>query len=200
MNNRINATVKEKQSETIQSTQLFYREIKLQSTDFDCIVIKNDYTHIINIFQLVDEKWKCILGEYKLMNEPDCDAESESYTVIYKKQFTYFDKNSQLLRIYMQQEFSPKIWKQFDIQSIKFYNNSINNQQQEMDDNKTDSNSISTNNPSQSKIFLNKLTNSFEITLECDKKIIIPTDKDILSHKYIDLMKGTSDINMIFLK
>jgi hypothetical protein len=193
MNNRINATIKEKQLETIQSTQLFYREIKLQSTDFDCIVIKNDYTQIINIFQLVDEKWKCILGEYKLMNEPDCDAESESYTVIYKKQFTFFEKNSQMLRIYMQQEFSPKIWKQFDLQSIKFYNNSNNNQQQDLEDNKTNSNS-------QSKIFLNKLTNSFEITLEGDKKIIVPTDKDILAHKYLELMKGTSDINMIFLK
>ncbi len=87
---------------------------------FDFIIIKNFYTHTVNIVQFAEEKWKCCL-ELKLMTDPDCDEEAEKYVVIHRKQLEengYLQDKAEVLRFYLVQD--STLWNSFSIKEIKF--------------------------------------------------------------------------------
>jgi hypothetical protein len=144
--------------------------------EFDYILFKNFYASNISIVQFVNSKWKCILSDYKLMNDPDCDEDAERYFIINKKQLSEpFNKDSTVLRIYLNQD-SNTIWKEFTIRNLKFVKEVINSTILE---NNTDTNNNDTNN----ELIKYYLTNSrYEIN-----KLVILNDKEEMNQKYIEM-------------
>ncbi len=176
-------TISDKKTEFLDDTKpLYYIEVvphkKSKFNDFDYIVLKNFYTHTINIVQFFNEKWKCILGDYKLMNDPECEEEAEKYFVIYKKQLEDhgLSEDAKLVRIYLTQESS--IWKDFNLEDIKFVSEKKLN---DMND-----------------LFKYNMNNSrFEIG-----KYIILNDKEEINQKFIEIMKlnNSSELNLNIFK
>ena len=103
-------------------SQIYYYEISKPDIDttlsFDYILIKNFYTASIDMLQFYNNSWKTILNEYKLMTEPDCDEEGESYFLINKTKLENFKEESTLFRIYLAQE--CKEWETYYLKEIKF--------------------------------------------------------------------------------
>jgi hypothetical protein len=184
INGIINFTISNKKTEFLdESKPLYYIEIvpdkinKFQ--DFDYIVLKNFYTHTINIVQHSNGKWKCILGDFKLMIDPDCDEDSEKNYVIHRKQLEEngLSEDAKLLRIYLTQESS--YWKEFDLQEIKFIN-----EKKLIEDNES--------------LYKYNMNNSrFEIQSQ-----IILNDKEEINQKFIEIMKlnNTYDLKSNILK
>jgi hypothetical protein len=183
-NGIINFTISNKKTEFLdESKPLYYIEIvpdkKNRFQDFDYIIIKNFYTHTINIVQHSNNKWKCILGDYKLMTDSDCDEESEKFFVIHRKQLedNGLSEDAKLMRIYLTQE-SP-YWKEFDLQEIKFIN-----EKKLSEDNETS--------------FKYNMNNSrFEIG-----NFTILNDKEEINQKFIEIMKlnNSSDLKLNIFK
>lgn len=176
----MNYKVSDKKIEYIDGKTYFYIDILFNdSTMFDYIMFKNFYTHVINIFQYIDNKWKSILNEYKLMTDPDCDEEGEKYSIINKKQFiNIFD--SLQMRIYLTQDCST--WKTFTLNEINFI--------KETDENNVDC-----------KYLLNKNSNQYEFNISTDNKVTLITDKEEMNQKYIEIMKNSqSDLSFTILK
>lgn len=164
---------------------LHYIEVTPQNSqefDFEIILFKNFYTHMINIVQFSNEKWKCILGDYKLMSDADCDEEAEKYFVINLKQLTEngFKKESELIRIYLTQD--SCYWKNFNLNELKFLKETTSD-----DPEITSSNNIKFN-PNNSR---------FEFT-KYYPNLVILNDKEEINQKYIEIMKVNNISNLNF--
>lgn len=184
INGIINFTISNKKTEFLdESKPLYYIEIipdkKNKFQDFDYIIIKNFYTHTINIVQHSNGKWKCILGDYKLMTDPDSDEESEKNYVINRKllEENGLSEDAKLLRIYLTQE-SP-FWKEFDLQEIKFLN-----EKKLIEDNDT-------------SLKYNMNNSRFEM-----ETFTILNDKEEINQKFIEIMKlnNTHDLKSNIFK
>ena len=181
---------------------LFYIEVESSKDEkfknFDYILIKNYYTHTINIVQFFNEKWKCVLGEFNLMPDPDCEEESESYVVINKKQLLEngFSELAKCIRIYLSQE--SQCWNFFTLREIFFIKESLNVNTY------TNSNNLYSYNEGGAKIDPVKFcmsNNRFEFNYNSDADVNILNDKDEINSKFSEIMnKGSSYVNFSIFK
>jgi hypothetical protein len=110
-------------SELLDDTQVHFIEVTPKDKffqDFDFIVIKNFYSHTVNIVQFANDKWKCVLAEFKLMNDPDCDEEAEKYFMIRSKLMkdNGYSSQAEILRFYLTQD--SELWNSFSLKEIRF--------------------------------------------------------------------------------
>ena len=143
---------------------------------FDYIIFKNFYTQILNIFIFHNEKWKSILSDLILMKDPEADEDAEKYFIINKKQLSLELKSNKpikLLRFYLSQESSS--WNTFHISDICFVKDF------QIFDIKEDC-----------KIKKDG-GQRLEFMSTDGSKINLDIDKENIDHKYIELMKNSSD-------
>ncbi len=141
---------------------------------FDFIVIKNFYTHTVNIVQYAQDKWKCVLAEFKLMSDPDCDEEAEKYSVIYRKQLEEngFSNQAEILRFYLTQE--SEHWNSFTLKEIKFVKDSEEKE----------------------GLKFNHTTSRFEFA-----NVTLFNDREEINQNYIEIMQtNSSDVKLTLLK
>jgi hypothetical protein len=177
MKSAINISEKRTQHE-IDDKPLYYIEITSDSNlDFEYILIKNYYVHMISIVIYVNNKWNSILNDFKLMTDAESDEEGEKYCIIGKQQMLYDDKilgvkEINLMRIYLSQ--NSTTWKNFyltEVQLVKEEN----------------TNSIYINNKSR---------------FEFNPKTIILYNREEINQKYIEIMNVTNinEVNLKILK
>lgn len=99
--------------------------IEVSSDDpisFTYILIKNFYVASISIMVFYEEKWHCILENFRLMVDPDSEEDSERYFIIHRKntkleEKQLDDKEYKIMRFYLIQ--NSLMWKDFDLHLIK---------------------------------------------------------------------------------
>lgn len=156
---------------------LYYIEVT-PPENFEYILIKNYYTSTINIVQMVNEKWKCILSDYRLMTNSDTDEEGEKNFLFNKSQLLGYTEKL-VLRIYLEQESTN--WKNFSLENIKFIPFTSNEQ-----DAKT--------------VPLFNLNNSsFEFIIN-GKTHSILHDKEEINQKYIEINNAKDNITFSIFK
>jgi len=179
-------------NDDLDTKPLFYIEVIPNADfDFDYILFKNYYTYFINIIQFANEKWKCVLNDYKLMPNTDCDEDSEKYFVIYAKQLVEngFSNDAKFLRIYLSQDCN--IWKSFYISQVMFIKT------KESNDNYNKY--ISNNSRFEFELDKNNFFNKNNLNTQ---QITILNDKEEINQKYIEIMKvnNINDLNFTIFK
>jgi hypothetical protein len=159
------------------SKPLFNIEVIAEDSfpDFDYILIKNYYTYTINIVQFYNDKWKCILNDYKLMSDPDFDEDGEKYSLIHRKTLddNGFIPETKVIRFYLTQD--STFWRDFTLEEIKF----IKDANIQLD---------------------NIKYNSSNMRFEIGKNIIL-NDKEEINQKYIEIIKvDNCDISLSLFK
>jgi hypothetical protein len=164
-------------SDLLDDTQVHFIEVRPKDKffqDFDFIVIKNFYSHTVNIVQFANDKWKCVLAEFKLMSDPDCDDEAEKYSLIRSKLMKEngYSSEAEILRFYLTQE--SELWNSFSLKEIRFVKES---EEKEI-------------------IKYNQNKSRFEFP-----SLVILNDREDINQKNIELMKtGMGDSHLSLFK
>lgn len=113
----------------------YYYELKLLDSlqDLEFLIFKNYYTAYISIMIKIDSGWKFVLNDFKIMEYPDSEEDSEKIVVIHISKLNINNNNNnnmidlskvEKLRIYLMQP-NTHIFMKFNISNIKIYNKLI---------------------------------------------------------------------------
>ena len=159
---------------------IFYYEISSEENlSFDYLIIKNYYVASISISISLEDKWKSVLDNFTLMQNPGMDEDSERYFIFSKKEMK-IDNNLHFskMRIYIYQ--NQSYWKEYKLNMVKIA--SEKDLSKEIKDDKIHFELT----PKQQFVFF-------------DKKINLLNGKDEINQKYIEISngKGVSEFNYI---
>ena len=159
---------------------IFYYEISSEEDlSFDYLIIKNYYVASISISISLEDKWKSVLDNITLMQNPGMDEDSERYFIFSKKEMKIENNiNFKKMRVYIYQNSS--FWKEYKLNMIKIV--SEKDLSKEINDDKIHFELT----PKQQFVFY-------------DKDIILLNGKDEINQKYIEISNGktVSDFNYI---
>ncbi len=173
---------------------------------------------MINIIQFANNKWKCILSDYKIMQDPECDEDSEKYFVINCKKLIEngLSYDAELMRFYLTQD--STIWKDFYLSEIKFikednlienntsiikYSQNDNRFEFELEKNNFVKKSAVNEINEEDDINRNGNGNYFsKLDVKNSNKIVLLNDKEEISQKYIEIikLKSTGNLNVAMFK
>lgn len=143
---------------------------------FTYILIKNFYVASISIMVYYEEKWHCILENFRLMTDPDSEEDSEKYFIIHRKntkleEKQLDDKDYKIMRFYLIQ--NSLTWKEFNLHLIKLIKDTEDDSEKIFDK----VNYQLTSNP------------KFEFK---DRDIYLLNDKEEINQKYIEMTNSAN--------
>ena len=143
---------------------------------------KNYYTASISIMAKVEFNWKFILSDFKIMENPDCEEESEKYVMIHKSKLNFSGleiKKIEKMRIFLFQPHS-NLFKKYRISNFKIFTSNI---YEEIKSNFEKKGNINLGSISLNKFYLG--SGKFYI----DKNSVLCTDKGEIMSNLIELCK-----------
>ncbi len=159
---------------------IFYYEISSEENlSFDYLIIKNYYVASISISISLEDKWKSVLDNITLMQNPGMDEDSERYFIFSKKEMKIDNSlNFNKMRIYIYQ--NQSYWKEYKLNMIKLASDKDLSKEIKED-----------------KIHFD-LTPKQQFVFK-DINLILLNGKDEINQKYIEISngKGVSDFNYI---